>query len=157
MTVIGSQATSNNSKNYMSKILDEGTLCSICADPIHDYIPKFFEDIQINPACTNCDDETESNIDNQTATVNQDRTSPSCSLTLLSSSLVPSITSSMVSHWIPITYNFFQSPGSVTTMVAHCSKLPSPEVHSSQWKKSWKKMFERCYKKLKLSLVDIIN
>ena len=83
MTVIGSQATSNNSKNYMSTILDEGTLCSICADPIHDYIPKFFEDIQINPACTNCDDETESNIDDQTATVNQDRTSPSCSLTLL--------------------------------------------------------------------------
>ena len=72
----------------MSKILDEGNLCSIC-----DY-------------------ETESNIDNQTS-VNQERTSPSCSLTLLCSSLVSSITSAMVSHWIPITHNSYQSPGSV--------------------------------------------
>ena len=45
MTVICSQATSTYSKNSRSKILDEGTRCSTC-----EYIPKFFENIQINSA-----------------------------------------------------------------------------------------------------------
>ena len=72
VTGIGSQAPSTNSKNSLSKILDKETLCSICADPIPDYIPKCFEDIQINPACTNFDDENESNIGDPTATENQE-------------------------------------------------------------------------------------
>ena len=37
-----------------------------------------------------------------------------------------SLSSSMVSHWIPSYLTIPQSPGSITTMVNHCAKLPSP-------------------------------
>ena len=32
------------------------TLCSICATPIPNFVPKFFDGEQFNPACDNCDD-----------------------------------------------------------------------------------------------------
>jgi hypothetical protein len=80
MTARTSKASSTVS---MSKIKDmnfndpkdEETFCFICADLIPNYIPKFFEGIPINPACTNCDDENDSNIVDQTATENRDTTS----------------------------------------------------------------------------------
>ena len=155
MTLRGSQAASTNSKNSMFKIKDpkdEETLCSICANPIPNYTPKFFEGIPINPACTKCGDETESKTADQN-TETENRIHTCCLPSILSSSLVPYITSSMVSHWIPITSKCFQSPGSVTTMVAHCSKLPSPGssfISMEEVMKELEKMFDRCLEKWKL-------
>ena len=37
--------------------------CSICARPIHDYVPKYFQDLLINPACSECDDSIEDTDD----------------------------------------------------------------------------------------------
>ena len=39
------------------------TCCSICAEPIIDYIPKYYHGLLINPACLNCD-ETDDNTPN---------------------------------------------------------------------------------------------
>ena len=32
------------------------TLCAICAKLIENYVPKYFSNIQLNPACENCQD-----------------------------------------------------------------------------------------------------
>ena len=37
--------------------------CSICAKPIFNYVPKYFQDLQINPACSECDDSIEDSDD----------------------------------------------------------------------------------------------
>ena len=37
-----------------------------------------------------------------------------------------SITPSMVSNWITVNYIPKQAPSSITSMVSHCAKLPSP-------------------------------
>ena len=37
-----------------------------------------------------------------------------------------SITPSMVSHWIRVMHIPKQAPSSITSMVSHCAKLPSP-------------------------------
>ena len=34
--------------------------CTICAEPIADYIPKYFHETEINPACSSCQDSSES-------------------------------------------------------------------------------------------------
>ena len=58
---------------------------------LYNFIPKFFEDWPMNPACKNCDG-------------NKDSLSSSISV-------VTSTPFTMVSHWTPITPNFFQNPG----------------------------------------------
>ena len=35
---------------------DSRTLCTICAEPIDCYIPKYFLGLEINPACQDCQD-----------------------------------------------------------------------------------------------------
>ena len=45
---------------------------------------------------------------------------------MISSVSNPSLTPSLVSHWIPTTHKISQSPSSILTMVTHCAKLPSP-------------------------------
>jgi hypothetical protein len=123
LTLSGSPAPPTISRNSISPQNDE-TFCSICSDPIHNYTPKFFENWPINPACTNCDDENESNVsDNIIETLAdeiKDSLSSSVSVANIKTSIVTSIPPSMVSHWTPITQNFFQNPGSLTSMVTHC-------------------------------------
>ena len=41
-----------------SKASSEKSFCSICANTITNYIPKYFLDEMINPACDKCDDKT---------------------------------------------------------------------------------------------------
>ena len=37
------------------EIISDETLCSICANPIIDYVPKYFLGQKCSPACGNCD------------------------------------------------------------------------------------------------------
>ena len=43
-----------------SKVDDESeeVVCTICAEPIQNYVPKLFYGEPMNPACDNCDDES---------------------------------------------------------------------------------------------------
>ena len=110
----------------ISTISLETTFCSICANPIVNFTPKYFLGEQFNPACDKCDPgDLEYDI-----------------LTELNPSLDPQIdfvesidpdtafilsTSSMVSNWIPRTYSTLPlAPGSIVSMVCHCAQLPNP-------------------------------
>ena len=48
-------------ENPSDEFIDE--TCSICARPIKNYAPKYFQDLLINPACSECDDSTEETDD----------------------------------------------------------------------------------------------
>ena len=37
--------------------------CSICSRPIFNYVPKYFQDLLINPACSDCDDSIDDSDD----------------------------------------------------------------------------------------------
>ena len=58
------KVTDENETNLASKLTstdilsESGTDCMICADLILDYIPKYFNGIEINPACYKCQDPT---------------------------------------------------------------------------------------------------
>ena len=48
--------SSNVSPPSASVLHDSRTVCTICAEPINYYVPKYFLGIEINPACQNCQD-----------------------------------------------------------------------------------------------------
>jgi hypothetical protein len=57
---------------------------------------------------------------------------------------------SMVSHWIPVSYNSFKSPGFINSMLAHCAKLPSPGssfISMGEVLEAMEKVFERLFKR----------
>ena len=43
--------------------LPDETLCSICAHPIVNYIPKYFLAQRYSPTCENCDDDSKISVD----------------------------------------------------------------------------------------------
>ena len=47
-----------------SEPLETGTFCTICAELISDYTPKFFLGIEINAACDECQDSSETDSEN---------------------------------------------------------------------------------------------
>ena len=44
------------STSLMFQEEDSRTVCTICAEPIDCYIPKYFLGVEINPACQDCQD-----------------------------------------------------------------------------------------------------
>ena len=48
----------SGSNNNIEK-KEDGIFCTICAEPIMNYVPKYFLDLLINPACQDCDDTSE--------------------------------------------------------------------------------------------------
>ena len=42
-----------------SELIDDEVTCSICAEPIPDYIPKYFQGLLFDPTCAECDDPIE--------------------------------------------------------------------------------------------------
>ena len=47
-----------------SESFETGTFCTICAELISDYTPKFFLGTEMNAACDDCQDTSESDSEN---------------------------------------------------------------------------------------------
>jgi hypothetical protein len=67
-----SSNTANVLKSSLSNVIDkkpeepaDEETCSICAEIIPNYTPKFFQGLLINPACFNCDDSQEESNDDE--------------------------------------------------------------------------------------------
>ena len=73
-------------------------ICSLCSSAIANYIPEYFLGEKFSPACETC---------------KKDEVDPFSSF---ADSCQPS---SLVSHWNPNTYNTFQSPNLIPTMINH--------------------------------------
>ena len=67
-TKVKTEATKDN--------IEDEVVCTICAEPIKNFVPKFFYGVQINPACSKCDDNStelnNSESKNETAMEDQD-------------------------------------------------------------------------------------
>ena len=72
----------------------------------------------------------------------------------LSNSMVESLPlPSMISNWIPLTYNCLKRPGDITSMISHCALLPGPGssfVSMEEVLEDMEKVFERHFKKWKI-------
>ena len=88
---------------------DEIIYCSICANPIMDYIPDYFCGETINPACRKCK-RYESILDDDPLSSFPDYGVP-CSL---------------ISHWTPAHTVSSPSLLDLQTMRAHYVRLPNP-------------------------------
>ena len=53
-----------NLSTISSESLETGTFCTICAELISDYTPKFFLGTEMNAACDECQDSSESDLEN---------------------------------------------------------------------------------------------
>jgi hypothetical protein len=63
-SVSSSVSSSSNQSGYKEPPKDE-ILCTICAETIHEYVPKFFYGTEINPACDGCQDSSFSSDQDQ--------------------------------------------------------------------------------------------
>ena len=68
-TYLASTASLADSTSSVPAILDTSSeaeiVCSICAEVIENYVPKYFLGEPINPACENCQDSSISSDDEQ--------------------------------------------------------------------------------------------
>ena len=56
--IVDSSNTASKVSAMVSFPKDPEITCTICAEPITDYMPKYFNGTEINPACNNCQDRT---------------------------------------------------------------------------------------------------
>ena len=54
----GPDPVNGTPKTDLLEVLEE-TLCTICASPIENYVPKYFLTERFRPACEKCDDNSE--------------------------------------------------------------------------------------------------
>ena len=104
------------------------TSCSICAQKIINYKPKYFLGEAFNPACNDCDDSFEGA--NSGPSHDGCKHTPQCILRQpFAPPTLSSMPASMVSHWMPetsSTITLSQNPSSIPTLITHCVKLPNP-------------------------------
>ena len=120
------QSTEHPSSS-LSPVLNQIS-CSICAQEIINYKPKYFLGEVFNPACSDCDDSFEgddSGPDGDGCTH-----TPQCVLRQpIAPPTISSVPASMVAHWIPETNMnnpVSKNPSSITSLITHCVKLPNP-------------------------------
>ena len=88
-----------------------GIFCSICANPIDNYLPEYFCGEKFNPACQACK-------------ANDSSWCPDDPFSSFPSSSQPA---SLVSHWLlPPQQSLAQNPSSISSLVSHCVKLSNP-------------------------------